>query len=210
MNLQVPLFVGFYETIFDSRYLDDIERELRYWESEGVELTPEDIDWDEIGYRNAVATKWTEEIEYQLQYLGIVTEINNPEVVSPRFYNFETDRIFADFTLAYGWKDKIGDFIAANWDAVAERVHDECGSHSGFISFLSDDLDEWCNILFGNGDKHRLNQYISKILEYYLEIGTDFDVEYAETAVLEDVETSQFCFVNDEGRAKIAALQNNE
>lgn len=74
-----------------------------------------------------------------LDWSGVNLELSFKALESPRFYNFETDRIFADGSEAA--------FIAlrAAVDEATLRlmIRERFTSRSGFISFYPNELDEW-------------------------------------------------------------------
>ena len=195
-NLQMPLFAGFYETIFDSRYAYDAQYDIdAFKENFGKEITEDDIDFDEKGYRAEIASAFCRQIERYLKVCGIVKSISDEsaEVVSPAFYNFENDRVYADVEFAEGWEDKLKDFIASHWNELQDTIATEHSNRSGFVSFFSNDLDKWVELTFSENPKREA--YLAALIQYYLIFDKDFDIEHIEYCVLEDVSPYEFAMV---------------
>lgn len=117
MKYEIP-FHGFYETD-DYYYLDeDVDEEM--------------VDWEATHLNTA---------EQHAQYLAL--ELGVPmefvKVKSPRF-NFETDKIVVQTPIEA--LIPIRERLLADEDFAA-FVKEECATRSGFISFVSNNLDEW-------------------------------------------------------------------
>jgi hypothetical protein len=67
---------------------------------------------------------------------------HNAQMESPRFYNFETDRIFADVSIDHMRAIVARAIAPANRERLLE-VLTRHESYEGFISFYSDDLGHW-------------------------------------------------------------------
>lgn len=144
IKIELP-FSGFYESIHDSRLDDEIEQHFNYNHSTGEdrEITEEeaeaisfaDIDWHAIRseyaheYVNCFAHEFNLDIEYE-------------ELISPREYNFSTDRIFA--TIAPADMQRIRKEVESDKD-WKEVVKQRFTSYDGFYSFYKPDTahEQW-------------------------------------------------------------------
>lgn len=205
INIQIPCFAGFYETIFDFRYACDIQSEIDYYEDEyGIVFSEDDFVYNEKEYSWEVSDKFAYKMGDYLKSIGIVNRIDNVKLVRPQFYNFLNDRIFADVTFADGFEDKLKDFIAANWNDLSERIADDYGKLG---SNLSADLDDWVSACFTEGEYQSV--YLFKLLEYYLDFDENFDLWEIESSVLEEINSTEYVFPNEDAERRITHRNNN-
>lgn len=136
----LPSFDGFYESIWtpDFELLEEDHRER------GITLTE---DWEiSREYYTDLAREYTSYLEecYRSE-LGVDIHLEFSELFSPREYNFTTDKIYCKLTCDDKDKfvERINDLIAENYDAVGEYIKENHSSYSGFISFMSADVNEW-------------------------------------------------------------------
>jgi len=220
MNIELPFFPGFYESDLensDTSYWA-IKEELDYYQNDCEnpckELTENDLDFDYKGYEEDVRNAWVDGFKEHMPEM--VVSLENVEMTSPKYYNFSTDKLWADVELKDGWEDDVRAFMTENADWLRERIKDDWTSYDGFISFMSNnfgdtshDEDEdywgdksWYWHLF-SGKSDRFECYISVIIGYMMyrenkEIRNDL-VMYA----LEDVYAGSYVFLTDEGKEKV-------
>lgn len=220
VNIQLPFFPGFYESDLensDTAYWA-IKEELDYYRNECdapcKELTENDLDFDHKGYEEAVRDGWVECFRERMPEM--VLSLENVEMTSPRYYNFETDRLWADVELKDGWEDDVRAFMTENADWLRERIEGDWTSYDGFMSFMSNNFDNlahdeddgysgnksWYWHLF-SGKSDRFECYISTIIGYMMyrenkDIRNDL-VMYA----LEDVYAGMYVFLTEEGKEKV-------
>jgi hypothetical protein len=143
-------------------------------------------------------------------------------MTSPRYYNFETDRLWADVELRYDWMDVVREFMVENADWLRERIKDEWTSYDGFMSFMSNNFDDlshdedentwkgeksWYWHLF-SGQSDRWECYISTIIGYMMyrenkELRNDLVMD-----ALEDIYAGSYVFITDEGEEKLQELRD--
>ena len=220
VNIELPFFPGFYESDLengDTAYWA-IKEELQYYQEECdtpcKELTESDLDFDYKGYEEAVRDEWVDGFRGNMP--EIVLSLENVEMTSPKYYNFSTDKLWADVELKDGWEDDVRAFMAENADWLRERIKDDWTSYDGFMSFMSNNFDDlthdededywgdksWYFHLF-SGKSDRFDCYISVIIGYMMyrenkEIRNDL-VMFA----LEDVYAGSYVFLTDEGKEKV-------
>jgi hypothetical protein len=129
----------------------------------------------------------------------IVLSVEDVVMTSPRYYNFDTDRVYADVELREDWMDEMRHFIALNYDWLKERIHKDWTSYDGFCSFMSNDVDEWPSYLFEEQD----TRYISTMIGYMMyrankEIRNDLVV-----IALEDIYDGSYVFLTEDGEQKV-------
>lgn len=230
-NIQLPFFPGFYESSLknsDTAYWA-IKEELEYYQREYAydnpeeqaiyaQLTEDDIDFDDDRYEEDVRNAWVEAFKWRTP--DIVTEVSNVEMTSPRFYNFETDRLWADVELRDDWMDAVREFMVENADWLRERIKEDWTSYDGFHSFMSNNFDDlshdededywgnksWYFHLF-SGQSDRWECYISTIIGYMMlrenkEIRDDLVMD-----ALEDIYAGSYVFITDEGEERLQELR---
>lgn len=157
-------FSGFYGSIHDS-YMNDV-LEMR-------ECTESDIDWVTVHeeYSKEYVKKLAEWMNISLEY---------EELVSPREYNFMSDRIFAKISRS----DFAKILCAVRGSTLNNKVREMFTSRSGFISHYPNRISEWGRIstwdhnqigavLAAYVDKHRESDDIgANIAESIYEEGT--------------------------------------
>ena len=223
VNIELPFFPGFYESSLensDTAYWA-IKEELQYYQEECdtpcKELTEDDLDFNYEQYEEDVRTAWVNGFCENLPEFVLL--VGDVEMVSPKYYNFSTDKLYADVELAEDWEDVVRKFMAENADWLRERIKDDWTSYDGFNSYMSNNFDDlryddggdgwsrdksWYWHLF-SGQSDRWECYISVIIGYMMyrenkEIRDDL-VMYA----LEDVYAGSYVFLTEEGKAKIDA-----
>lgn len=128
-------FCGFYESWID----DLIDNEI-----EMAEIDNYTVDFDGIAreyailYNDALYERLEE--EEALQYMP---DLTFDRLISPREYNFETDRIMVSFTTPRYNLRKIYEILTGNDDALDRDIQQTFASRSGFASFYDDFAQGW-------------------------------------------------------------------
>ena len=143
-NLELPFFPGLYESTLynsDTSYWA-IKNELEYYQDEcgREELTEDDLDFDYDQYSKDIVDAFVE--AWKNYAPEVVKSVVYTDMVSPRYYNFETDRIYADIELADDWKDVMRSFMDNNAEWLKQRIHDDWTSYDGFMSFMSNNFND--------------------------------------------------------------------
>lgn len=173
LDLEVPGFTGFYDGIWGQSENEwNAAHEMKYGEHEDFESLNFIDDWG-FGpdYEDKVAQLFAKEYaEIVKSNLGVEMEFVESYVQSPREYNFTTDRIFAVFDLPdYGVLVKrlmeLADLpeYRTKLAALIKKYH---SSYDGFMSFMSDDIEEW----FGLMQDPSNDNYISCFIGYLLSL----------------------------------------
>lgn len=176
-NLQLPSFGGFYESIW---YNSDTE----YWEfkERGIENGEGWIvKWADL--YESVGKSYCECCEEKLKAMGLNVKLSFDEIVSPRYYNFETDRIFA--MLEFDRIKKFRAHLKGLWEKwekeLRKLIRENHTSYDGFISFMDNDYEDWKIRLFTYGENPD-SLYLSYAL-YYLII---LEGEYESRAAIDE------------------------
>lgn len=154
-EIQIP-FEGLYESVIDS-HVDDYILNLFDFEGCGdTDLIPENF-YMNFTYTkdmvNAIGGKYTSLFqEYLKEEFKIEIELKFKEVVSPREYNFTTDRLFCEIS-----DSDIAKLAAITSEQrLKEVISIRHTSRDGFSSFYSNDFEEWQEKGFKEFDHNEL------------------------------------------------------
>lgn len=176
-NIQLPSFHGFYESIWSSLADDSMQRDI---EERGI-TKGDDWSCKFREFEMAVVERYTDMyLDLVNSALGLnIEKLAEPELDSPRYYNFRTDRIYVD--VDFSEIEKLRGLMRKWEKELPKIIHDNHTSRDGFISFMSNDFDEWIGeyLDYEQGD---FGLYLSFALYYLvgLEHGWDLDYEFYE------------------------------
>jgi len=139
MKLETTIpFSGFYESIHSS--LLDEEQERIFHNDHGETISSELVDRFWVAFNcsqalNHYAQNYCEAFAYELS----LETLEFQALSSPKYYNYETDRILASIDLAevktiHEKTDK---------KVLREEIKKRFTSYDGFMSFYPNDLDDW-------------------------------------------------------------------
>lgn len=148
----LPVFTGFYSTVFEPSEDQVIEAPYKY----------DDYTFDYDGYRTKTSKACVNAIESKLKEFGLNIKITYQSLYSPREYNFANDSI----NVKYKVEDPkaINKYILANFEAFSVYIKEHYTSRSGFMSFWSNDAETWLNEYMTN--KKDLSHCFGAILEF--------------------------------------------
>jgi hypothetical protein len=136
-EIQIP-FSGFYESAH-SHILDSEFEQMHDFDDPADDPAP----GEEFSYTPALLNAYCREyVEAFTCLLPDGCKLEYLEVISPREYNFTTDRIFCDIS-----PESLALIEAqTNEKDLRDVIRENCTSYDGFISFFSndrDDLNDW-------------------------------------------------------------------
>ena len=205
VNIELPFFPGFYETTLensDTSYWA-IKEELDYYRNDCdapcKALTEDDFDFRYEDYEKDVRENWA--AAWKVRSPEIVLSMENVTMWSPRYYNFDHDRLYADIELADNWQDEMRHFMAENYDWLKDCIYKDWTSYDGFMSFMSNDVDKWEDFLFSKQDC----RYISTMLGYMMYRENNNIIDDLVMYALDDIYASSYVVLTEEGQAKIEA-----
>lgn len=207
LDLEVPGFTGFYQGIWDQGENEWIGvHEMKYGEYEDFESLKLIDDWGfGTDYRANVAKLFAEDYaEIIKNCIGIEMELVGSDVDSPKEYNFTTDRIFAifdvpDYNVLVQRLIELGSLSEYHTElaALIKKYHTSC---SGFISFMSNDIEEWFELMQDPSNDH----YTSFFLGYLLSLMAPEEIEGLNESIYMYVEenTDYHCVEPETDEAK--------
>lgn len=196
-NQSLPFFAGFYESIlynYDTEYYAMKEQEDYVVNELGEEWNEDDYEFD---YKTRETDIINNFIDVFKNYCpDCVEDITLETMVSPAYYNFETDRIFCDVKFSDNWRDTLLPLLKD--DKVRQTIHEEWSDRDGFWSFLPSSPDEWEKDLNSDDPDARL---VLQMLKYYIlkENNWSKDLYYEiNYEALDDIYDSEYIIKKDE------------
>lgn len=148
-EIELPFFPGFYESVLynsDTLYYEvNDEDNMGYYRErfEDDTLEPDDLDIDFEEYKGDVSKAFVDAFFNTYGCPDFIEEMDFDTLVSPRYYNYSTDKVYANVTFADGWKDKVLAFMDENKEWLTKRIKAEWTSCDGFMSFMPNDFERW-------------------------------------------------------------------
>jgi len=182
-NTYLPLFSGFYNSIWDNE--DNELMELEYINDVRKEngLDPIDIDELEFDYNTYeldICNQLTELVESKLKELNLVRSIEFENLHSPKYYNYSTDSINC---IIDPIPEAIADYLQKYRENWTEYLREKYTSCDGFISHYDNfpDSEDWSLDNIINGE-HQLGSFLQFTCEN--EDITEYDLYYDVEAYL--------------------------
>ena len=217
-NIDLPFFPGLYESYLyssDDAYFA-IKDELDYYHQEYCsewgpgepeekqfyeQLTEDDLDFNFKDYSKDIVDAFVD--VWKSHAPEIVLSIGEYHMWSPRMYNFDTDHIYADIELRDDWKDVMRGFMTENTDWLRDRIKKDWTSYDGFMSFMSNVLEEWDSYLFEEEDE----RYIATMLGYMMYRENEEIIRDMSYEAREDICPETYVFITEDGKEKLANLK---
>lgn len=175
-EIQLVPFCGFYESALynsDSEYYA-IKSDLEYLQEEyGEDKTEEDFEVDYEKYKKDCCEAYV--ISYKNYTPDYVESLEMTEMTSPRFYNFETDKLYANAVFSEDWRERLIQDMKNKSFVISDFIKKNHTSCDGFTSFMSNDFNEWVKELKKDEPDVR---YISFAL-YYVMMANYSDKHYS-------------------------------
>ena len=196
--LSVSTYGGYFDTEYTlERDLDELPEKLceQYWDS-----------FDNGKYMQAVAELADDTLQSSfdrehgelgdLKVYG-VTEIKGSKIVSPREYNFATDQLDIDITMHDNTPELVANKLEQlnqKDDTFAKYLKDNFTSYDGFMSFVTNDVQEFIAQVYAGDDRE-----LALALFYLLVHEHDYNVEDIQAEMLENgigngyLSATEFC-----------------
>ena len=171
IDIKVLGFTGFYQGIWDQSENEWTKtHEMKYGEYEDFESLHMIEDWGfPENYHVEVGKLFAEEyVDMINEVLGLNVKLIKSDVSYPREYNFRTDEIYATIEID-DYDAMIERLSSIASDPVyrtelADIIKKNHSSCSGFISFMSNDIEEWFGLITDPGNDH----YVSYMIGYLM------------------------------------------
>lgn len=147
-EIRLPFFCGFYESPLynsDTLYWETTEDEMEYWRErfDDETLTADDLDIDFPRFKEECAKAYMDVFFNNCDCPDFIKSMEFSEIVSPLYYNFETDKLYVNVEFEEDWRDKVKTFMDENKEWLTERIKEEWSSRDGFCSFMDNTYEGW-------------------------------------------------------------------
>ena len=160
-DVRLAGFEGFYCSIWSPD--DDV---YNYSVEEGAE-EDKDFTVDYKGYQKAVCEKYTDVWEEWMQeYIHADIKLEFLQVWQPRFYNYVNDACEVRISLTHQAKKAIIEKAINHRDKIAGWIRENHSNTEGFLSFLSNDIDDWGGWVLFNTKAYHQECYLAYMLYY--------------------------------------------
>lgn len=139
-----PDFAGFYESIYTSAY-DNTEYNLKEdfgTDNDIAEWLVDNIEYNYRDYENRIGIYYLDTLERELKVFLPKFKCEFVEIDSPKYYNFETDKVIGVCNLE-DIREDMNKYINEHFDDFKKWVYDNHSSYDGFFSFYSNDCNDW-------------------------------------------------------------------
>lgn len=154
-------FEGFYCSIWSP---DD---DIYYYGLENGFEEDEDFIFDYKGYYKAICEKYTDVWEeWMQQYIHEDIKLDFLQVWQPRFYNYVSDACEVRISLTRQAKKAIIEKIINHRDKIAGWIRENHSNTDGFLTFWSNDIDDWGGWVLFNTEAYHQANYLAYMLYY--------------------------------------------
>lgn len=137
VNTFLPLFSGFYSSIFD---IDEYDEVSNYNLENDTDLTVDNFYFNYNNYHQEISKEICLTVETLLKDNNIIDSLIFESLRSPRFCNFENDSINIEVVIK---KDVILQYLKDNFNEFEAYINNNYTSYDGFSSYYSNDAKEW-------------------------------------------------------------------
>lgn len=195
-EIRLPFFCGFYESPLyncDTLYWETTEDEMEYWRErfDDETLTADDLDIDFPRFKEECAKAYMDVFFNNCDCPDFIKSMEFSEIVSPLYYNFETDKLYVNVEFEEDWRDKVKTFMDENKEWLTERIKEEWSSRDGFCSFMDNTYEGWYEELQKDDADER---YIGVMIGYIMELANKDIYDDLITDTLEDFYVSEYIF----------------
>lgn len=185
-NAKLPVFRGTYGNYWDDYTPTD---------EHGDELPYERYDINHADQMKSIGKSIIDYLYHSTELFELtgIESMSYSSYYSPKFYNFENDEIYVDLTIN---TEILSKYIFENWDAYKEEVYKHHTSRDGFVSFKSNDIDEWA-VETDNFTNFEDNEYY---LGFILQIASEIEEIEERSAYYdwcESADKSDFCTIHE-------------
>ena len=154
-------FEGFYCSIWSP---DD---DIYYYGLENGFEEDKDFTFDYKGYYKAICEEYTEVWEgWMQQYIHEDIKLEFLQVWQPRFYNYVNDACEVRISLTRQAKKAIIEKIINHRDKIAGWIRENHSNTDGFLTFWSNDIDDWGGWVLFNTEAYHQASYLAYMLYY--------------------------------------------
>ena len=132
-----------------------------------MEEEDEDFTFDYKEYYKDICEKYIEVWEeWMQQYIHEDIKLEFLQVWQPRFYNYVNDACEVRVKLTHQAKKAIIEKVKNHRDKIAGWIKENHSNTDGFLSFLSNDIDDWGGWVLFNTEAYHQENYLAYMLYY--------------------------------------------
>lgn len=192
-TVSLPLFEGFYNTIFDvdwEEYEKEVEGFIQKSEFTDTPTSYGDYLFDNDSYEFHVATLFVEAFKkYSPSY---VSNIEVLRIIHPRDYTYRNDEIEVKITLSDDFREKMMNFMSSNEKWLRSKIQEDWTDKPGFWSFLSNNYDKWIEYIKQPKISQIAANHFSEIIGYNMLADNEDICNCITEEVLENINMVQF------------------
>ena len=171
MNNDLRIFQGLYEsTLYNSDTDYYLARILADDNADGIDLKNTEVDYDFNEFKQVAGKACVNSLEDELYSHDVITNMDYAGMSSPRFYNYDTDRVLID--IDYNFIALVKYCKHTNRDKFNQYLKDNYTSYDGYISFVENSVDSFFSKDWF--DSHK-NMAVQVMIEFYLTSEIDLD-----------------------------------
>ena len=123
----------------------------------------DDVDYDFDAFKECAGQSCVDSLEYELYSHDVITDIEYLGMHSPKYYNYDTDRVLVD--VDYNFIQLVKYCKHTNKDRFNQYLKDKYTSYDGYISFVENNVNDFFEKEWFNSHK---NMAIQVMIEFYL------------------------------------------
>lgn len=171
MNYDSRIFCGLYESAL---YNSDTDYYLAQYLAEenldGIDLNNAEVDYDFNEFEQVAGKACVESLETELYSHDVITNMDYVSIHSPKFYNYETDKVLID--VDYNFIKLVKYCKHTNREKFNQYLKDKYTSYDGYISFVENSVEGFFSKDWFNSHK---NMAVQVMIEFYLTNEIDLD-----------------------------------
>ena len=168
MNNDQRIFQGLYEsTLYNSDTDYYLAQSLA---DDNLDLKNAEIDYDFQEFMQAAGEACVDSLNDELYAHDVITDMSYAGMHSPRYYNYDTDKVLID--VDYNFIALVKYCRHTNKDKFNQYLKDNYTSYDGFISFVENSVEGFFSKDWFNSHK---NMAVQVMIEFYLTSEIDLD-----------------------------------
>ena len=171
MNNDQRIFQGLYEsTLYNSDTDYYLAQYLAEDNFDGIDLKNVEVDYDFQEFTKVAGEACVDSLNDELYSHDVITNMDYAGMHSPRYYNYETDKVLID--VDYNFIALVKYCRHTNKDKFNQYLKNNYTSYDGFISFVENSVEGFFAKDWFNSHK---NMAVQVMIEFYLTSEIDLD-----------------------------------
>lgn len=171
MNNDQRIFCGLYESVLynsDTDYY--LAQTLAEDNLDGMDLNNAEVDYDFQEFTKVAGEACIDSLNDELYAHDVILDMDYADMHSPRYYNYETDKVLID--VDYNFIALVKYCRHTNKDKFNQYLKDNYTSYDGYISFVENSVEGFFSKDWFNSHK---DMAVQVMIEFYLTSEIDLD-----------------------------------